>query len=98
MDIAGRVKFFREKKGITINKLANIAGVSQSFLREIELSKKKPTVDTLSEICNALGITLKEFFDDATLSPAPDDGLSEAIFKLSPEQRKRLAEFIKSMI
>lgn len=54
MDIASRITFFREQKGITVNKLANIAGISQSFLREIELGNKKPTVETLSYICDAL--------------------------------------------
>jgi transcriptional regulator with XRE-family HTH domain len=98
MDVAERIKFFRERKGITVNKLANTAGVSQSFLREIELGKKKPTVETLDVLCDALGVTLRDFFDEATLSPASNDGLDEAIFKLSPEQRRKLAEFIKTMI
>jgi transcriptional regulator with XRE-family HTH domain len=97
VDIGERIRFFREKKGITVNKLAITAGVSQSFLREIELGKKKPTVNTLSDLCDALGIAMKEFFDDGTLSPRSVDGLDEVIFKLTPEQRKRLAEFIKSM-
>lgn len=97
MDVAERIRFFREKKGITVNKLANLAGVSQSFVREIELGQKKPTVDTLSALCDALGVTLKDFFDDAAFLPIRNDALSEAVFKLTPEQRKRLAEFIKSM-
>lgn len=70
MDVGERVKWFREKKGITVNKLANLAGISQSFLREIELGRKKPTVETLALVCEALGITLKDFFDDGTRFPA----------------------------
>lgn len=97
MDVGERVKFFREKKGITVNKLAIEAGVSQSFLREIELGNKKPTIDTMSALCLPLGITMKEFFDDGTPSPRLEDGLDEAIFRLTPQQRKRLSEFIKSM-
>lgn len=97
MDVAKRIKYFRERKGITVNKLANLSGVSQSFLREIELGNKKPTVETLSALCGAMGISLKEFFDDGTPSPLSKDGLDEAIFKLTPEQRKKLAEFMKSI-
>ena len=40
MDVGKRITFFREKKGITVNKLANLSGISQSFLRDIELGKK----------------------------------------------------------
>lgn len=97
MEVAERIRFLRERKGITVNKLANLAGVSQSFLRDIELGNKKPTIETLSVLCSTLGVTLRDFFDDAAFSPVADDGLSDAIFKLSPEQRKRLAEFIKAM-
>ena len=98
MDVSARIKYFREKKGITVNKLAITAGVSQSYLREVELALKKPTVDTVSLLCEALGITLKEFFDDGSPTLLSADGLEEAIFKLTPDQRKRLAEFIKSVI
>lgn len=97
MDVACRIKVLREKKGITVNKLAFQSGVSQSFLRDIELGKKKPTVETLAALCFALGISLKEFFDDTQPPPYVDDGLADAIFKLTPDQRKHLAEFIKSM-
>ena len=97
MDVAERIRFFREKKGITVNKLANLAGVSQSFVREIELGSKKPTVDTLSALCGALGVTLRDFFDDATFLPTQEDALTQAVFRLTPEQRKRLADFIQSM-
>lgn len=97
MDVAKRITWFREKKGMTVNKLANEAGISQSYLREIELGKKNPTVETLRLLCDTLGITLKDFFDDGTVSPLEKDELSAVLFRLNPEQRKRLAEFLKSM-
>jgi transcriptional regulator with XRE-family HTH domain len=97
MDVGKRIKWFREKKGITVNKLANLAGISQSFLREIELGGKKPTVETLTLVCEALGITLKDFFDDETVSPLQNDELSAELFRLTPAQRKKLAEFLHLM-
>lgn len=97
MNVAERVTWFRKKKGFTVNKLANEAGISQSYLREIELGRKNPTVETLSLLCDSLEITLKEFFDDESSSPLETDELASVIFKLSKEQRKRLAEFLKSM-
>lgn len=97
MDVGKRITWFREKKGITVNKLANEAGISQSYLREVELGKKKPTVETLSFVCEALGITLKDFFDDGSVSRLETDELGAALFRLTPEQRKRLAEFLNSL-
>lgn len=97
MDVGKRITWFREKKGITVNRLANEAGISQSYLREVELGKKKPTVETLSFVCEALGITLKDFFDDGSVSRLETDELGAALFRLTPEQRKRLAEFLNSL-
>lgn len=97
MDVGKRVTWFREKKGITVNRLANDAGISQSFVRDIELGNKKPTVETVSLLCDALGITLKEFFDDGTMSLLENDELTAILYRLSPEQRKKLTEFLKSI-
>ncbi len=93
MDVGNRIKYFREKRGITVNKLANLSGVSQSYLRDVELGNKQPTVEYLEFICYGLGISLKDFFD-------VDDMQSEYQYlteRLNPEQRKRLIEFLKSL-
>ncbi|MBQ2420406.1 MAG: helix-turn-helix transcriptional regulator, partial [Clostridia bacterium] len=46
MDIGSRITQLRKAKGISTNKLSNLAGVSQSYLREVEMGKKNPTVET----------------------------------------------------
>ena len=60
-DVSERIKYFRTKKGLTVNALANRAGISQSYLRDIELGNKKPTVEYLEYICEALNISLVTF-------------------------------------
>lgn len=97
MNISARIKFFREQKGYTVNRLANIAGISQSYLRSVELGQKNPTVETLSEICWALDISLKDFFDDDTLASLQKDELLREIYRLTPKQRQNLANFLKSL-
>lgn len=56
MDVGKRIKQLRELKGLSINRLANMAGVSQSYLRDIELGNKNPTVAFLSLLCEQLEI------------------------------------------
>ncbi len=95
MNIAQRLIELREKRGITTNKLANLAGISQSHLREIELGMRNPTVDTLSYFCDALGVSLEEFFceEKRELDPA----LLTSLKKLTPEQQQTLADFLRSV-
>lgn len=91
MNVGERIKYFREKKNITVNKLANLSGVSQSYLRDIELGNKQPTVEYLEYICFGLGITLKDFFDD------DNDELSTITQKLNKTQKELLLRFIESL-
>lgn len=96
MDIAARIRFFREQKGYTVNKLANLAGISQSYLRSVELGQKNPTIETLSELCWALDISLRDFFDEETLSSLQHDELFQQIYRLTDEQRKAITTLLKT--
>lgn len=62
MDIGTRISYFRNAKQYSVNRLATLAGISQSYLRDVELGKKNPTVEVLSYICDALDLSLRDFF------------------------------------
>ncbi len=52
------------ERGITINRLADICGITQSTFGNLFARKNtSPTVSTVKKICDGLEITLKEFFD-----------------------------------
>lgn len=97
MDIGKRITYFRTKKNYSVNKLANFAGISQSYLRDIELGNKNPTVELLSWICGALEISLKDFFDEAYAENIPEDPLWAKIYALTPAQKKALLAFLDAM-
>lgn len=97
MNVGKRISFFRKQKGMTVNKLANKAGISQSYLRSIELEEKNPTVEFLSYICEALDISLKEFFDDNVEQELKDDPILQEFYQLTPKQREALRQFIDAM-
>lgn len=93
MDIGGRIKELREKRHLTVNKLATISGISQSYLRDIELGNKKPTVDYLEYICYGLQISLSDFFNT---EQEIDEDFYTTVNKLSDEQKQLLQQFIKT--
>ena len=39
-EVGKRIAYFRTKKNYSVNKLANAAGIAQSFLRDVELGNK----------------------------------------------------------
>ena len=97
MEIGKRIAFFRTAKHYTVNKLATKAGISQSYLRDVELGKKNPTVETLSYLCDALGISLCDFFNDSTQIALTDNPLIAKIYQLTPEQRNSLLNFLDTI-
>ena len=97
MEINKRITYFRTLKGYSVNKLANLSGISQSYLREVELGYKNPTVEILSILCDALDISLKDFFDEQETANVFNDPLFARIYRLSPEQRAALLNFLDTL-
>lgn len=63
--ITKRIYALCNEQGITPNKLASLAGMPAGSLKSIFYGKSKnPGTRTLLDICQALGITLYDFFND----------------------------------
>jgi transcriptional regulator with XRE-family HTH domain len=51
------VKRIRQKKGLTQEKFATVAGFSQQYISSLERGRRNPTVITLYELAIALGVS-----------------------------------------
>ena len=59
-----RIAELCEEKHITINKLANISGITQSTLNNIMSGRNNSTtISTIQKICDGLEITVTDFID-----------------------------------
>ena len=93
--IGARIAHLREAKGLTTNRLANNCGLSQSFLRSVELGEKGITVENLALVCEAL----KDFFD-APSEQTPiieTEELKSIIERLNTQQKSALAAFLRTI-
>lgn len=92
-EVANRIKELREAKKMTQNALANAAGVSPTYIYQLERGEKSPTVEYLDHICWGLGMTLKEFFDYSN----DKENYTFRFASLSQFQRQLLVAFLKSL-
>ena len=97
MNVGKRITNLRTAKGLSTTALAHKAGLAQSHLRDIELSNKNPTVETLSYICDALEISLAEFFSEETENSIKEDEALRTFYRLNSSQRKALLLFLKTL-
>ncbi len=59
-----RITELCEKRGITVNRLSTLCGITQSTLANITSGRNQSTtISTLKKICDGLEISIGEFFD-----------------------------------
>lgn len=89
--VANRIKQLRMERNMTQNALANAAGISPTYIYQLERGEKSPTVEYLDHICWGLGITLQDFFT------VEGDEFSRVTANLTGEQKELLTRFLKSL-
>ena len=64
-DALGRLNELAEARGYSDYKMSKLAGIPQSTYASWFSKNRYPSIDRIELICNALGITLSEFFSDS---------------------------------
>ena len=64
MDIGNRLKDLRVLKGLTQEELADRAELSKGFISQVERNLTSPSIATLMDILQCLGLTIGEFFNE----------------------------------
>ena len=67
--VAKRIEDLREAKGVSAREMSRGIDKEETYIRKIEMSKMTPSISVLSSICQYLGITMKDFFDDGMENP-----------------------------
>jgi transcriptional regulator with XRE-family HTH domain len=55
-----KIRKIRKQKGLTQEKLAELANLDYSYLNMIEAGKKNPSIKKLAKIAKALGVSLQK--------------------------------------
>lgn len=85
MSVSQKIRQLREEKELSLNKLAETAGVSKAYLSQLENNvSKQPSAEVLLKIASALGTTIADLLDKPVRVHAKDfgempDGLSKLI-------------------
>ena len=73
--IAGNIKILRKQRKMTLEKLAELTGLSKGYLSKVERSKKAPPYSTLNKIASALEVDAA-FLLGERLDPSRDSRIS----------------------
>jgi len=79
-----RIRDMRQLRGVSQEQLALKAGINVSFLGQIERGTKKPTIDTIDKLLEALDISYQEFFDFESDVNQGSAVIDKIIYELKP--------------
>ena len=68
--LATRIKDLRTRRGLSLEQLAQLSGVSRSMISLIERAEASPTANVLDRLAASLGVTLAALFTEAETADA----------------------------
>ena len=92
-----RLASLRIKKGVSARDMSLTLGQSDNYINVIENKKSFPSMSVFFYICEYLGITPQEFFDEGTVNPALIKELVGELKLLDDDALQNLLEFIKRL-
>lgn len=98
-----RIRMFRQNRGLSQEKLAERANLNTSFIGQVERGGKKPTIDTLEKIVNALDINFEDLFSfEKSIIKSKDTTIIDKIaFELkgrSPDEQEAIYHIVKQVL
>ena len=67
IQISNKIKEIRKQKNITVQELANKAGVSKGLISQIENNRTVPSLPLPMNIVHSLNLDLNDFFKEISL-------------------------------
>jgi XRE family transcriptional regulator, master regulator for biofilm formation len=86
-DLVGEaLKRYREERGMTINELSHLAGISKSYISSIERGlQKNPSIKVLQKLADTLDISLSQLLEFKRDSAEIDDEWLQLVNKAMEE-------------
>lgn len=99
-DLGLRVHQLRTERKLSQEQLALRSNITPTYLGLIERNVKNPTVKVVEQLCNAMNISLADFFQPAQSYDSNDFSLQffSQINDCSEEEKKIIIRLIKDII
>ena len=97
--IGNRIKAARKAKGLSQSELSELIDRSVGYMSYIETGSKKPSLETLIQIANALDVTIDELLSDnlVTASPVSNTQINQLLSDCSAFEKRVILLSIKSI-
>ena len=91
-----RIQFYRNEKGLTLEKLSELADISYNYLSEIEHGKHTPTLQTIVSILNALNISYVQLINSADYEKILNESIIKKLTLLNEKELDFMLVLLKN--
>ena len=101
MDISERLKSIRVAKNMSVYKLSQLSGVSETHIRDLERGDRNPSIDTLCRLVEPMGVPVSELFTESnnmTILSDDEKALLDCYRMLSKDKANSLLVFLKTLV
>lgn len=97
--IGQRIRNYRTQKGLSQEKLAELAGCHPTYIGQLERGEKNATLESVEKIASAMDIPLSELFDK--LGKSGGDNIAAKCYDLvaskNEAEQKQLYKMLQEM-
>ena len=97
--IGQRIRNYRTQKGLSQEKLAELAGCHPTYIGQLERGEKNDTLESVEKIASAMDISLSELFDK--LGKSGGDNIAAKCYDLvaskNEAEQKQLYKMLQEM-
>ena len=92
-----RLALLRADMGLSARELSLRLGQSEGYINAIETGKSNPSLSMLYYICQELGVSLSEFFDEGNKHPIFVSEIVEEAKRLDRQSLESILSVMKNM-
>ena len=93
-----RLAKLRTLKGVSARDMSLSLGQNAGYVNNIETGKALPSMAMFFCICDYLGVTPVQFFDDDNMFPSELDKLTDDLKKLNSRQLSNISEIVGDLV
>lgn len=94
---AERLSALREAKGVSAREMSLAIGQSANYINKIENRKAYPSMEAFYYICEYLGVSPKDFFDEGNVNPNQLNEIISDMKKLDEKSLSHIAGIVKEL-
>lgn len=95
---AQRLNVLRSKKGVSARDMSLSIGQNAGYINYIENGKALPSMSGFFFICEYLGVTPSEFFEEENSDPQVIRGLEDNLRRLTPRQLQCISDIVSDLV